>query len=84
MGLHSFYPVGLGFPKFTIYKSLPNNELCKHNLCLSIVAIIKGKSVLLAKQEVLRGLFSCQVSLTPAHSSLFGYQIVPELSGTAA
>lgn len=60
--------VGLGFPKFTIYKRLPSKELCKHSLCLSIVAIIKGKSVLLAKQEVLRGLFSCQVSLTPQHT----------------
>lgn len=61
-------PVGLGFPRFTIYKRLPSKELCKHSLCLSIVAIIKGKSVLLAKQEVLRGLFSCQVSLTPQHT----------------
>lgn len=81
MGLR---PIGLGFPKITIYKGLPNNMLCKHKPCLSVVVIIKGKSALFAVIKLWpvtgssrRIFFSCHFFFS--YSWMFGHQIVQEL-----
>lgn len=80
MGLH---PIGLGFPKITIYKGLPNNMLCKHKPRLSVVVIRKGKSALFAAIKLWPVTGSSMRIFFPvtffSYSSMFGHQIVQEL-----